>query len=169
MASLVNRMMRAAAMDTRVYEEVEADESALGQAAVVVALASVAAGIGGVEEGGAGFVSAAMGALIGWCIWAFLIYTVGTNLFPEPQTKSNFGQLLRTIGFASSPGLLRVLGIIPFLGGLVLFAVSIWMLCTMVVAVRQALDYTSTMRAVGVCIVGWIFYVVILGIGSILF
>jgi len=169
MAGFVNRMIGAAALDKGVYEEVEADKGALPQAAAVVVLASVAAGIGGVGDGARGFVSEALTALVGWCVWAFLIYTVGANLFPEPQTSANFGQLLRTIGFACSPGLLRAFGFIPLLGWLVLTVVSIWMLCTTVVAVRQALDFTSTPRAVGVCLVGWILYIVIVGIGKALF
>ncbi len=109
-----------------------------------------------------GFVAGAMGALIGWFIWAFLVYIIGTKVLPEPQTRSNLGELLRTTGFSASPGLLRVLGIIPLLGGLVMLAVSIWMLIAMIIAVRQALDYQSTGRAVGVCLIGWFVLVVIL-------
>jgi hypothetical protein len=95
-------------------------------------------------------------ALVAWYIWAFLTYFVGTKLLPEPQTKADVGELLRTIGFSSSPGLIRVLGIIPFLRGLVFLMAGVWMLVAMIIAVRQALDYQSTLRAVGVCIVGWI-------------
>ena len=101
-------------------------------------------------------------ALIGWYVWAYLTYLIGTKLLPEPQTKADFGELLRTIGFASSPGLIRVLGIIPGLGGVVFLAASIWMLIAMVIAVRQALDYKSTLRAVGVCVIGWIIQALIL-------
>jgi hypothetical protein len=101
-------------------------------------------------------------ALIGWIIWAYLTYLIGTKLLPEPQTKSNPGELLRTIGFSSSPGVIRVLGIIPFLSGIVFLAASIWMLVAMVIAVRQALDYRSTWRAVGVCLIGWAIQAVIL-------
>ncbi len=169
MASLVNRMIRAASMDTHLYEEVEADEGAVAQAAIVVVLASVAAGIGGADDGASGFLSATIAALIGWCVWAFVIFIVGTKLLPSPQTHATFGQLLRALGFAASPGLLRFLGIIPILGWLVLMVVSIWMLCTMVVAVRQALDYESTLRAVGVCIIGWVFYVVVAGVAASIF
>jgi hypothetical protein len=94
-------------------------------------------------------------ALIGWVVWAFLSYIIGTKLLPEPETKSNMGELLRTTGFASSPGILRVLGIIPILGRPLVFLMLIWMLVAMVVAVRQALDYRSTGRAVAVCLIGF--------------
>jgi hypothetical protein len=100
---------------------------------------------------------------VGWFIWAFLTYFIGTRLLPEPQTKADYGELLRTIGFSSSPGVLRVLGIIPMLGNVLNFIVGIWMLVAMVIAVRQALDYKSTWRAVGVCLIGWIVQIAIFG------
>jgi hypothetical protein len=123
----------------------------------VVILSSVAAGIGSISAaGGAGIFVGAVGALIGWFVWAFLTYIIGTRVLPEPQTRADYGELLRTIGFSSSPGLIRVLGIIPGLNALVSLVAGIWMLVAMVIAVRQALDYNSTGRAVGVCIIGWI-------------
>jgi len=90
------------------------------------------------------------------------VYIIGTKVLPEPQTRSDLGELLRTTGFAASPGLLRVLGVIPLIGGLIMPAVTIWMLVAMIIAVRQALDYQSTGRAVVVCLIGWVVFVVIL-------
>ncbi len=90
------------------------------------------------------------------------MYIIGTKILPEPQTRSDLGELLRTTGFSASPGLLRVLGVLPFIGVLIIFAVSIWMLIAMIIAVRQALDYQSTGRAVGVCLIGWFVFVVIM-------
>jgi len=165
MASLMDRMIRAAKLDVHLYEEVEADTGAMGQAMGVVVLSSVAAGIGSIARGGLGGVlMGTIAALIGWYIWAYLTYFIGTKLLPEPQTKANHGELLRTIGFSSSPGLIRVLGVIPGLAPLVFFASGIWMLVAMIIAVRQALDYTSTLRAVGVCLIGWIVQAIILGL-----
>jgi len=103
-------------------------------------------------------------ALISWYVWAYITYFIGTRLLPEPQTKAHHGDLLRTIGFSSSPGLIRILGIIPGLTWLVFLVASIWMLVAMVIAVRQALDYQSTLRAVGVCIIGWIIQALILAL-----
>jgi hypothetical protein len=99
-----------------------------------------------------------LGSLIGWFIWAGLTYLIGTKMLPEEQTEADMGQLLRTTGFASSPGLLRILGIVPVLGALVGLIVSVWMLIAFVVAVRQALDYKSTGRAVAVCLIGFVVY-----------
>jgi hypothetical protein len=150
-------MIRAAKLDANLYEEVEADKGAMSQAMGVVILSGVAAGVGSIGSAGlAGIFMGTITALIGWFIWAYITYIVGTKLLPQPQTKADYGELLRTIGFASSPGLLRVFGIIPFLSAIIFFAASIWMLIAMVIAVRQALDYTGTLRAVGVCIIGWI-------------
>jgi hypothetical protein len=157
MSRLKDRMIRAARLDAGLYEEVEADKTAMGQAMTVVILSSIAAGIGSFEKGGfGGILMGAIGALIGWYLWAYLTYLIGTKVLPESQTKADPGELLRTIGFSSSPGLIRVLGIIPGLGGIVFLVAAIWMLIAMIIAVRQALDYHSTFRAVGVCIIGWI-------------
>jgi hypothetical protein len=162
MSLFTDRMIRAAKLDVDLYEEVEADKGAMMQAMGVVILSSVAAGIGTIGTTGLkGLVLGTIAALAGWFIWAYLTYYIGTRLLPEPQTKADVGELLRTIGFSSSPGLLRVFGIIPMLGNILNFIIGIWMLVAMIIAVRQALDYNSTLRAVGVCLVGWIVQIVI--------
>ncbi|MFN8640862.1 MAG: YIP1 family protein [Candidatus Binatia bacterium] len=160
---MLDRIVRAARLDASLYEEVEADPSSMGQATAVVVLASLAGGIGtaGVE-GQPGFVLGVLVNLIAWYVWAFLCYVIGTKLLPQATTEADVGQLLRTLGFAASPGLLRVFGVLPGIGPLVLIASALWSLATMVVAVRQALDYDSTRRAVLVCLIGWIVQVLII-------
>src|SRR4029450_5184343 len=152
--TFVERMIGAARLNTNTYEEGEADRGATGQALGVVVLASVASGIG-MGQGLRGLVIGTVLSLIGWAIWAWLIYFIGPRWLPEPDTNADAGQLLRTVGFAMSPGVLRVLGIVPLLGELVFVVTASWTLVARVVAVRQALDYRSTGRAVGVCIIGW--------------
>jgi hypothetical protein len=159
--TFVERMIGAAKLDTRVYEEVEADQSATPQALGVVVLASVAGGLG-VGAGVTGIVAATVAGLVGWAIWAWLIYFIGTRWLPEPGTQADVGQLLRTMGFATSPGILRVVGLVPVLGPIVFIVTAVWTLVTVVVAVRQALDYRSTGRAIGVCLIGWLVQVAIL-------
>ena len=162
-ASIQERMLRAAKLDVELYEEVEADRDATVQAMTVVVLAAVAAGIGSLGSGSvSSIVTGTLLALVSWLVWAFLTYFIGTRLLPEPQTSADYGELLRTIGFASAPGVIRVFGIIPGVGFLFFLAAGIWMLVAMVIAVRQALDYTSTPRAVGVCLIGWLVQVVII-------
>ena len=162
MTTFSNRIIRAAKLDVALYEEVEADKSALGQAMGVVVLSSIAAGIGNTSKAGLlGMLMMVLVALVGWYIWAYMTYFIGTKLLPEPQTKADHGELLRTIGFSSSPGLIRVLGIIPGMQSIVFPIAAIWMLVAMVIAVRQALDYSSTLRAIGVCLIGWVIQMVL--------
>ncbi|MGD2127276.1 MAG: hypothetical protein PVG99_14425, partial [Desulfobacteraceae bacterium] len=122
-------------------------------------------GVGSISR--VGFVGILLGtviALVGWYVWAYVTYLIGTKLLPEPQTKADHGELLRTIGFSSAPGMLRILSIIPGLMWIVYTISGIWMLVAMVVAVRQALDYQSTLRAVGVCLIGWIIQALIVSL-----
>ncbi len=150
------RMIRAIKLDDSLFEEVEHDESATLQAALVVVISSVAAGVGAMHKAGiAGvFLSAAV-ALAAWYIWAYVVYFIGVRIMPEPNTKSNPGELLRTIGFSSSPGIFRLFGFLPIVGNLIILISSIWMVVAMIKAVKSALDYTNTMRAVGVVLIGW--------------
>lgn len=159
MNTFATRLVGAARLDARIFEEVEADAGATPQAMGAVVLSSLAGGIGAVGTGGlgpGGLIGGTLMSLIGWAAWAALTYLIGTRFFPEPQTRADIGELLRTTGFASAPGLLRVVGIVPGLYGLVFLATSIWSLAAMIVGVRHALDYSTTGRAVLVCVVGWL-------------
>jgi len=150
--SIVERMIGAAMLDASVYEEVEADRSATGQAAAVVAIVAVCAAIGNYSHGSKGIVAAIIGAFLGWLIMSALTYIVGTKLFGG---TADMGEMLRTLGFAQSPGVIAILGIIPILGRLVVFAVAIWQLVTAVVAIRQALDF-DTGKAIATAVISWI-------------
>jgi hypothetical protein len=164
MSTFSERLVGAARLDAGTFEEIEGDISATGQAMMAVVLSSIAAGIGTVSVGGFGVAPLARGtliALLSWVAWAVLTYLIGTRLFPEPQTRADLGELLRTTGFASAPGLLRVIGVLPGLGWIVYVVTSIWMLAAMVIGVRQALDFTTTARAIAVCAVGWVLSIVI--------
>ena len=162
---LVDRMIRAARCDISLYEEVEADQTALPQAMATVLLSSLAAGLATVSSAGfgaPGVLLQILGGFLGWGVWAYLTYLIGTRLLPEPQTQATVGELLRTLGFANSPGVIRILGLIPGLMRLSFFVAGVWTFVTTVIAVRQALDYTSTGRAVGVCLIGFVVQVVLL-------
>lgn len=165
MNEILDRMVRAAKLDVHLYEEVEADRELLGQAMLVVVLSSLASGLSHITQAGlGGLILMTLLALASWFIWAYLTYIIGTKLLPTADTKADYGQLLRTIGFSSSPGIIRVLGIIPGLTGIVFTVANIWMLVAMVIAVRQALDYKSTLRAAGVCLIGWLIQAALLGL-----
>src|SRR5574337_600412 len=135
MKGLGERMIRAAKLDRSLYEEVKADRRAPMQA-----------------------------AMVGWYAWAFFTYLVGTRLLQEPQTKIDFGATVRMISFASAPGVVSLLGIIPGLSGVVFGLVLAWMLGAMIIAVRETLRYTTTFRAVGACVIGWVMQWLFMGI-----
>ena len=158
----INRIIRACKLDVSLYEEVEADKSATLQAALVVVLSSLAAGVGALSLGASNFLMAPILSLISWYVWAYLIYFIGAKLFPEINTKADHGQLLRTIGFSSAPGLIRVFGFTPEIMSITFIGAGIWMLVAMVIAVRQALDYESTWRAIGVVVIGFLVQAIVL-------
>jgi len=148
---LVQRMLGAATLNVDTFEEVEADETATMQAAAVVAMVAVASAIGGVGGGATSIVVAPISQIVGWLIWAGVTYLIGAKIFGGTAT---WGELLRTLGFAQSPGLLYVVSILPILGGLVRLVVGLWMLVAGVIAVRQALDF-GTGKAIATVVVGW--------------
>lgn len=155
MTTFGQRMVRAAKLDAAIYEEVEADVGATGQAMAVVALAALAAGFA-MRGGLRALLVTTIASVLGWAVWALLIYWIGARWLPEAETRADWSQLLRTLGFASAPGILRVAGIIPGLQGPLFLVTALWVLVATVVAVRQALDYRSTGRALAVCLLGWI-------------
>jgi hypothetical protein len=153
----INRVFRAIKIDIDLYEEVEKDKNATIQAGVVVVLSSLAAGIGALQMGVSNFFLAPAMSLLSWYVWAYIIYFVGVKLFGGTKTKSSHGELLRTIGFSSAPGLIRVFGVTPDLMTVTFIGSAFWMLACMVVAVKSALDYESIWKALGVVIIAWLF------------
>ena len=154
--SLLKRMIRAARLDAKLYEEVEHDKDATGQAMTVVIISSLAPGLSALASGGMlALAFNTLAALLGWVAWAVLTYLIGSRLLPEPQTKADLGEMLRTTAFSSTPGVICILGLIPIPGLLPLsiFVALIWIVLAMVMAVRQALDYQSTGRALVVCLI----------------
>lgn len=172
MSTLIQRMVGVSRFDRRIVEEVEADTGANGQAFVVVVLASLGAGVGWIGVGAGRLAPIAMLTLVattGWVAWACLTYLIGTRWFPEPQTKTDVGELLRTLGFAGSPAVLFALAIVPGMRPVVTGVVAIVTLGAMVVAVRQALDYTSMLRALVVCLAAWVVVLSVLWVIGVFF
>jgi len=144
---LVSRMKGAAMLDGATYESIERDTNATTQAFLVVVIASVASGIGAIRgDGGAGLIGGALGSVAAWIIFSISIYWVGTKLIPAPTTQADSGQVLRTLGFSYSPGLLAVFGFIPFLGWFAIVIAGVWTFIAGIVATRHALEM-STVRA----------------------
>ncbi|HSK18008.1 MAG TPA: YIP1 family protein [Longimicrobiales bacterium] len=152
--SMTERMIGAAKLNVGVYEEVEADGSATGQAAGVVAIVALCSAIGGIGGGAQGVFGGLIAALLGWALWAGITYLIGDKLLGGTAT---WGELLRTLGFAQAPGVLFLLGVVPLLGTVVVIIVGVWILVTGVVAIRQALDF-GTGRAIATALLGFIPY-----------
>ena len=163
--NILRRMLRASCFDTHIFEEVEADRSATKQALLVVAIVALSTGIASLTTNGlVGLFMGVLVGIVGWAIWAYIVYLIGTKLLGTSDTHADWGQLARTIGFAQSPGIFRALGALPTIGDTIFLVASIWILITTVIAVRQALDYTSTLRAVGVVLLGFIPYAIFMSL-----
>src|SRR5688500_18899345 len=160
--TFAQRTIGALKLDAMTFEEVAADQRANLQAFAVVVVASLAAGIGvGMQAGIFGLLREMLAALAGWVMWAAVTFVIGTKVFPEPQTRSDMGELLRVIGFSYAPEVFNVLAFVPVVGTVIGVIVAFWLLAATVIAVRQALDYRSTLRAFVVVLFGWVFFVVI--------
>jgi len=148
--SLRQRLIGALRLDSETYERIEADTSATTQAALIVVNSSLFAAAGnallrGGDLGGGIFV--ALAELIGWAAYAWIAYLIGTKVIPGPQTRSTWGEIARTLGFANTPRFLLILVAVPGITGLVRAVVSVWVLVATVVALREALD-VGTGRAI---------------------
>lgn len=162
MNGFAERIVRAIRLDKTLYEEVEHDKDAIYQSMGVVSLSSVAAGVAALPiYGVAGLFWSIIIAFISWFVWSGIILFVGTKIFPAPTTQSDMGEILRVIGFSSAPGIFRIFGFYEPIQLFLYIACGIWMLMAMVIAVRQALDYLSSARAIWVCISSWLFQVVV--------
>ena len=155
---MISRMLRASMLDAHVYEEVESDSNAIVQAVLIVVVVAVARGVAtlSVTDNILGIAFGIIAGLLSWAVWAFITYMVGTKLLKTGDTESSWGELARVTGFAQSPGILFLIAVVPVVGTWILPVVSLWQLAAMVVGIRQALDYTSTFRAIGVVLIGFV-------------
>lgn len=168
MASFQDRVIGALRLQAATFEEVEHDASATAQAAIVVLAATVARSLGWYYLGVMALLSSIVGALLGWVIAALVVWIVGTRLFPGKNTEGDFGQVLRTLGFAQAPGVFAILGLIPRLGWLIGFAVGVWVLIGSVLAVKQALDYDDYLKPIVVCLIAGVAMVFVMMVISLI-
>ena len=158
MSTLTSRMMGSARLSARTYEDVESDKHANLQAVTVVILSSLAAALGAGIRDLNTTIAFLVFFIVSWIIWVLLTLLIGTQLLPDKNTRADFGQVFRTTGFSATPGILRIFGLVPVIGPLLSFGATVWMLFSFVVAIRQALDYESTARALAVSLLGWIIH-----------
>ena len=161
--SYFEKLYKAITLDVKFYEDVEKDKSLTNQAMMTVVIVSILQGFMIAGLAPIALLQGVLGSLVRWFLWAFFIAFVGTRILPEPETESNTGELLRTLGFAYAPGILIILKLFPIINLLFIDTIVVLLqIATMTVAVRQALDFNSTVRAVGVCIVAFIVMVITL-------
>jgi hypothetical protein len=160
--TLTGRLVGVLKLDAQAYEDIEHDRKATAQALTVVILGSLAAGLGaGLTFGATALVRETVGGVAGWVMWAGVTYLLGTRVWPDSETRTDMGELLRVIGFSYAPSFFSIFGVLPRVGGAIRVAVAFWLLATTVLAVRQALDYRSTAKAFQVVFAGWLIFVVI--------
>jgi hypothetical protein len=165
MKLFLNRFFRAAKLDVSLYQELLDDPKLFNQALIVVFIYSMMSAFGTFGRTGAtGNNIGMITTLIGWYVWALSTYFIGARILPEKQTEPDRSALMRVLGFASAPGVLRILGFIPNFGIAILAIATVWMLAAATVGVKLALNYRSTGRALGVCILGGMISVLFQGI-----
>lgn len=170
MASFGERVVGAMSLKASTFQEIEHDTTAMGQAVGVIVLAAVSLGIGNVFRNGvSGMVFGIITSLIAYAVWALVVWLIGTKVMPDPATKADFPETFRTIGFAAAPGVLGIAAIIPILGWLVMIVIWIWQIAAMVVAVREVLDYTDTIKAVIVVVIGWVAQLIVAALLGMMF
>lgn len=185
-ANVIRNMIRAAALDTDLFNQAERTPSMIWPALTVVVLGGGLAAVGewiGYEntagedlwngirqwlgigdfpipaEGGIVVVVGigVISAVVGWFVWAVTTTFIGTRIF---NGTTDVGEMLRVLGFAQAP---RVIGVIPFLGPVA----AVWVLVASVVAIREGLDFTTS-RAVGTAIGGWLVWLILQQAASVL-
>ena len=161
MSTLTQRLIGTACLDSQSYEEIEADHHVNVQAIAIVLISSVAASIGAGIKSMEDTLFLLVFAVANWIIWVLLTLFIGTKLLPQRETRSDFGEIFRTTAFSSAPGVFRILGLVPVIGWYLFIGATIWMLLTFVIAIRQALDFESTGRALAVSLLGWLIYGVV--------
>ncbi len=160
-----DRVVGALKLDANTFEDIERDPTAMGQAVGIIALAALASNLGQIWRLGFGVMLIGVcSSLVGYVLWAVVVWLAGTKLMPDPATKADFAETFRTIAFAASPGLIGVVTIVPLLGWMLMFLLTpiiwVWSMAAMVVAVRSVLDYSETFKAVIVVLIGFVVYVV---------
>ncbi len=164
---MIGRMLGAARLSADTYEEVEKDGGATIQALLIVIVVTIASVVGALLGGGEdvdvvrALVVGIIRGVVSWAVWALATYVIGATILKTEETEADWGQLARGTGFAQTPGILNVLGFIPGVGGLIGLATFVWSFACMIVAVRQSLDYTSTLRAFFVILIAFIPVIII--------
>ena len=157
--SFLMRIVKCSMFNSDAYEEVEHDESAMSQALIIVLISGTALGLYQSNfffdtfSPAVVLISVIYG-MLSWALFAWITYFVGTRIFRTNETEADWGQLARTLGFASAPKIL-FFGILFFSSSIMQSVESIillWVTVTSFIAIRQALELTN-LRALGTTLV----------------
>lgn len=158
--SIIDRAIGIVKLDDATYESIEHDQAATTQAAVVVAIAAVAGGIGALDDGFSGLIGGIILGILGWFVISACVYFAGTKLIPSGATEADMGQVLRLIGFAQVVGIANILGFVPVVGAIIAVIAAIWGIVVTVKAIKHALEM-STGRAIATAILAWVVFIVV--------
>lgn len=162
---MLDRVVGVFKLESATFEEIEHDEGATGQAAlvvlIVVFISAFGTGFAGTVSGQGffpNFLSTLLSGLVGWALISAILYFVGTAFF---KGEATIGEMLRVVGFAYAP---QILGVIPCIGWLIGF---IWTFAALIVATRQGLDITTGKALVTIIIAAIAYAIVVLIIAAI--
>ena len=157
MQALFQRMLRAARMDAQLFEEIVSDPTLQGQSVWVVAIFAMATAFGTFTLiSGTAVNIGLLTTMIGWYIWAFSVFYIGTRILKGDSAPPDRKTIMRVMAFACAPGIFRLLGLIPKTTTLVFIVTSLWMLATAVFGLKKVFPQRSTFKISVVTVVTWI-------------
>lgn len=150
---IVQRVTRLLKLDFTVFREIEVDENATSQAAIVVGAAALSRFIGSLGgRFGTAVGQLIIAVLVGWLLWSYITVLVGTKLFGG---DANFWGMARSLGYANAPGILGILVVIPVIGWVISLVILVLQLLLGFYAVRETLNITSE-KAILTILIGWV-------------
>lgn len=165
---IANRAKDVITFKTSTYHEIVRDPSATTEAAIVVATVAIASGLGQIFAGPGALIGGVLSMLIGWVVGAAVIYFVGTRITGEPTTVSSVERVMRIVGYASAPFALSIFSGLWLIGWIFGTAVFIWILATMILAIRASMNMTLG-RAIITGVIAWIATLIASGVLSLIF
>ena len=153
--SMWDRVLGASLLEPETYEEAALADSLRGQAALIVLVSSLAAGIGLIGAGLDGLVAGTLAGLFGWALAAIGSFWMATLRYDVPRTPGVWGSTWRVLALASAPRLFLIFTVIPGIGFLVGLAVHAWVLITGFFALRSSLDLDVPAASL-TALTGWV-------------
>ena len=156
MKPIFKRMQRAIMLDQTLFDEIVADPSIQGQSVWVVAIFAMTTAFGTFSMiSGTAVNIGLITTIITWYIWAFSVFYVGTRILGPMSEGSDRKTIMRVVAFASAPGVIRLLGVIPKITMIILAISSIWILIAAVMGLKKVFVQATTAKITMVCVGSW--------------